>query len=251
MNLLYQLPQPVIFAHRGASAHGPENTLAAFRLAVQQGAPAIELDVKLTADQQVVVMHDATVDRTTDGSGKVSRMTLAEIKSLDAGSWFDVAFAGEPVPTLEEVLAELPADLLINIELTNYTTPFDSLVYQVVRLVRRFNAAERVLFSSFFPQNLLRAGRLLPDVPRAILTWPGRAGALMRGWLGNRVAPAILHPFIGDTTEELIQKAHKRNRRVHVWTVNEADDMRRLYAAGVDGLFTDDPALAIRLREVA
>ena len=251
MNLLFELPQPVVFAHRGASAHAPENTLAAFQLAVQHGAPAIELDVKMSADGQVIVMHDATVDRTTDGTGKVSQITLAEIKNLDAGASFDIEYRGEPVPTLEEVLAELPADLLINIELTNYTTPFDSLVAQVAALISRFQAEDRVMFSSFFPQNLLQMRRLLPDVPRAILAWPGKAGAITRGLLGLWVAPAIVHPYIGDTDRAFIQQAHERNRRVHVWTVNQAEDMRWLYAAGVDGLFTDDPSLAISLLEAA
>jgi glycerophosphoryl diester phosphodiesterase len=102
-----QIAQPAIFAHRGASAFAPENTMAAFELAVQEKADAIELDAKLTADGQVVVIHDQTVDRTTDGRGRVGDMSLAQLRQLDAGSHFARAFQGERIPTLDEVLAAL------------------------------------------------------------------------------------------------------------------------------------------------
>ncbi|HZW04822.1 MAG TPA: glycerophosphodiester phosphodiesterase, partial [Anaerolineaceae bacterium] len=111
--------------------------------------------------------------------------------------------------------------------------------------------ADRVLFSSFFPQNLLRMRRLLPGIPRGILAWPGWMGAPQRGLLGRWAAPNIVHPNIDDADEHLIRRAHANGRRVHVWTVNDAVDMRRLYAAGVDGLFTDDPSLAIHELEAA
>src|SRR5215204_4501911 len=100
--MLTSLPQPVIFAHRGASAHAPENTLAAFELALAQGADGIELDAKLSADGHVVVIHDATVDRTTDKHGRVKDMSLAELRSLDAGTFFEEKYHREKVPTLEE-----------------------------------------------------------------------------------------------------------------------------------------------------
>src|SRR5512139_2686581 len=100
LSLFAHLPRPTIFAHRGASAYAPENTLAAFQMAIQQGADALELDVKLTADGQVVVIHDQTTDRTTGVKGRVSDLTLHELRNLDAGSFFDIAFQGEMIPTL-------------------------------------------------------------------------------------------------------------------------------------------------------
>src|SRR5512143_222647 len=103
MSLLYELPRPVIFGHRGACAHAPENTLASFQMAFEQGADAIELDAKLSADGKVVVMHDATVDRTTGGHGRVSSLTLAELRELDAGASFSENYRGQKIPTLEEV----------------------------------------------------------------------------------------------------------------------------------------------------
>ena len=123
-----QLPKATIFAHRGASVYAPENTLAAFEAAVQQHADAIELDAKLTADRQVVVIHDQTVDRTTNGSGEVQKMSLEAIRELDAGSFFDVQFKGEKIPLLSEVFEAVGKRIFINIELTNYASLIDELL---------------------------------------------------------------------------------------------------------------------------
>ncbi len=122
--MLAQLPHPMIFAHRGASAHAPENTIAAFLLALTQGADGIELDAKLTADGHVVVIHDQTIDRTTKETGRVGNMSLAELIELDAGSHFDVAYEGEPIPTLEQVFEALGKKTFINIELTIRSLPW-------------------------------------------------------------------------------------------------------------------------------
>ncbi|MBU0511232.1 MAG: glycerophosphodiester phosphodiesterase, partial [Chloroflexi bacterium] len=115
-----QLPRPAIFAHRGASAYAPENTLAAFDLAIRQNADAIELDAKLSADGHVVIIHDQTVDRTTDGTGRVSDLQLAALQELDAGCTYDEAFRHERIPTLGEVFDAVGRKILINVELTNY-----------------------------------------------------------------------------------------------------------------------------------
>src|SRR5689334_23229806 len=116
--MLESLPRPVIFAHRGASAYAPENTIASFEFAVAQGTDAIELDVKLSADGHVIVHHDPTVDRTTNGKGKVKDLTLAELKTLDAGGFFSENFHGEKIPTLEEVFEAVGKRTFINVELT-------------------------------------------------------------------------------------------------------------------------------------
>jgi glycerophosphoryl diester phosphodiesterase len=238
-------PTPIIFAHRGSSAHAPENTLAAFELAVQQGAGAIELDAKLSVDGHIVVIHDQSVDRTTNGSGKVAEMPLSALRELEAGSFFSTSYRGERIPTLDEVFEAVGKRILINIELTNYATPFDALVPKVVELVRRHALGKRVLFSSFFPHNLRRARRLLPEAPRGLLTWAGWMGAWPRtfGWRGPYQA---LHPYTTDVNERLVQRFHAAGRRVHVWTVDDEAEMRRLFALGVDGIFTDDPLLGSR-----
>jgi glycerophosphoryl diester phosphodiesterase len=244
---LQDLSRPVIFAHRGASAYAPENTLASFRLAVEQGAPAVELDVKLTADGQVVVLHDHLLDRTTDGHGPLIKVTLEQVKKLDAGSKFTEKYRGEPIPTLQEVFEAVGQQVLINVELTNYTTPTDDLVSRVVEVVHRCKMEQRILFSSFNPLNLIQAQKLLPEVPAGLLATEGRSGALARSFVGNLIPHQALHPYLDDVTQKLVDQVHARGRRVHVWTVNPEAEMRRLFGYGVDGIFTDDPPLALRV----
>jgi len=243
------LSQPVIFAHRGASAHAPENTLAAFELAYAQGADAIELDAKLSADGHVIVIHDLTVDRTTGAHGRVKDMKLADLRVLDAGSFFSANFRGEKVPLLEEVFETLGQKLFINVELTNYSTPRDHLVESVCMLVKRFNLQKRILFSSFFASNLLRAHSYLPEVPCGLLAYGGVIGAWARSFgfaFGNYAA---LHPYLRDVTQQQVARVHRLNRRLHVWTVNAEQDLRRLMEWQVDGVFTDDPQLALKVRD--
>jgi glycerophosphoryl diester phosphodiesterase len=236
------LPSPVIIAHRGDSANAPENTLAAFRMAAEKGADAIEFDVKLSADGEAIVLHDQTVDRTTDGHGDVRRLSLAALRDLEAGARFEGRFPGERIPTLEEVFTAVGARLHMNIELTNYATPGDALVEKVAALVKKHRLQERVLFSSFFPRNLRRARELLPEVPRGQLAWRGWMGWPARafGWRGDMYA---LHPYLSDVTPALVSRLHSAGKRVFVWTVNAEADMNHLIRLGVDGIFTDDPAL--------
>lgn len=241
--MLFDLFPPYFFAHRGASAYAPENTIEAFRLALDQGARLIEFDVKLSADKNVMVIHDQTVDRTTDGQGRVNQLTLSEIKRLDAGGWYDNRFKGVRVPALDEVFEALGRDLFMNVELTNYASPFDGLVDRVVLLVKKHGMEKRVIFSSFFPTNLILAGRLLPEVPRGQLVLPGKAGWWQKLW-GGLINVQAVHPYAMDTTRDLVEKIHQRGRRIHVWTVNAPDEMQRLCHLGVDGFFTDDPAAA-------
>jgi glycerophosphoryl diester phosphodiesterase len=239
------LPRPTIFAHRGASAHAPENTLAAFRLALEYHADAIELDAKLSADGQVVVIHDQTVDRTTQGHGKVSALTLEQLRQLDAGSHFDIAFKNESIPTLADVFAAVGKRIFINVELTNYASLNDDLPDKAVELVKQYDLTEWVIFSSFNPLALRRAHQLLPTVPLGMLAEPGRSGWLARSWIGRLLVPyQALHPEKGDVTPGLVAASHRRGQRVHVWTVNQPEEMHRLFACQVDGIFTDDPRLA-------
>lgn len=246
--MLTSIPQPIVFAHRGASAHAPENTLAAFELALAQNADAIELDVKLSADGQVVVIHDQTVDRTTGSHGRVKDLSLAELKSLDAGSFFSEKFKGEKIPTLAEVFETVGKRTYVNVELTNYSTPRDQLVETVCMLVKKFGLQNRVMFSSFFGSNLSKARSYLPEVPRGLLAFNGLLGAWARSFGFAFGKYQALHPYLKDVTPQQIQRVHRLSRRVHVWTVNAADDMRRLFHWGADAIFTDDPQLAAQVR---
>lgn len=246
--MLKTLPQPVIFAHRGASAHAPENTLAAFDLAIEQGADGVELDVKLSADGQVVVIHDATVDRTTGAHGRVKDMTLAELRSLGAGSFFSEKFQSEKIPTLEEVFETVGKRTFINVELTNYNTPRDHLVESVCTLVKKFGLQKSVMFSSFLPGNLANARSYLPDVPTGLLALNGILGLWSRSFGFAFGKYNALHPHLRNATQNLIYFTHRLKKRIHVWTVNEEADLRRLFKWGVDGIFTDDPQLAVKVR---
>jgi len=247
--MLELLPQPVIFAHRGASAHAPENTLAAFEMALVENADGIELDVKLSADGHVVVIHDMTVDRTTGAHGRVKDLSLADLRALGAGSFFSEKFQGEKIPTLEEVFESVGRRTFINVELTNYNSPRDHLVESVCMLVKKFGLQERVMFSSFFSSNLSKASSILPEVPRGLLAFDGFLGSWARSFGFAFGKYQALHPNLKDTTRQQVQRVHRLSRRVHVWTVNAAEDIRRLFNWGVDGVFTDDPQLAFQVRK--
>jgi len=243
-----EFSRPIIFGHRGASAHAPENTLVAFELAVQQGADGIELDVKLTADGHVVVIHDPTTDRTTGVQGRVKDMTLAELRSLDAGNFFSEKSRGEKIPTLEEVFEVVGQRTFINVELTNYATPRDHLSESVCMLVKKFGLQKRVLFSSFLPSNLSKARSYLPFVPVGLLAMPGILGLWARSFGFAFGKYDALHPSLKNVTQQQIYFAHRLGKRINVWTVNEEADMRRLFKWGVDGIFTDDPQLVVKVR---
>jgi len=247
--MLTSLSQPIIFAHRGASAYAPENTLAAFELALTQGADAIELDVKLSADGQAIVIHDPLVDRTTGSHGRVRDLPLRELRALDAGSFFSEKFHGEKIPTLEEVFDAVGKRTFINVELTNYTTPRDQLVETVCMLVKKCGLQNDVMFSSFFASNLSKARAYLPEVPRGLLAFSGLLGAWARSFGFDFGKYQALHPYLTDVSPQQVQRVHRLNRRIHVWTVNAAEDMRRLFHWGVDAIFTDDPRLAVQVRD--
>jgi glycerophosphoryl diester phosphodiesterase len=248
--MLQHLPRPTIFAHRGASAYAPENTLIAFNLAVQQNADAIELDAKLSGDGQVVVIHDQTVDRTTSGVGRVSDMPLSELRAFDAGSHFDPIYKGEHIPTLDEVFSLLGEQIFINVELTNYTSIYDDLPYKVAQIVEFHKLKKDILFSSFNPIALSRIHRTLPEVPLGLLALPGPKGWWARSRLGKMLVPyQALHIELSDTSTSLINWVQKSGGRIHVYTVNNAKDLRQLFELRVDGIFTDDVPLAKNILE--
>jgi glycerophosphoryl diester phosphodiesterase len=240
--------KPLIFAHRGACSYAPENTLAAFHLALEQGADGIELDAKLSKDGVVVAIHDKTVDRTTDGSGKVSELTFSELQNLDAGIQFAPRFSRERIPSLEQVLDTLGTKLLINIELTSYASPGDALPEKVAELVKKAGAERNTIFSSFHPSILGRIRKLMPDVPAGLLTGEGWL-QWGNSFLGRRVSPELIHPYFTKATRDFIERAHLDHRKVNTWTVDDPREIIRLVEDGVDGIITDDPLLAIRIRD--
>jgi len=245
LDYLYPHP-PAIIAHRGASGVAPENTVVAFKLAVDLKAEAVELDVKLSKDGAPIIMHDATVDRTTDGHGRVRDLTLADLKNLDAGAKKDAKYAGERVPTLAEVFEAVAAQIWINVELTNYTTRGDGLEAAVVRVIQKMNLQRRVLLSSFDPFAIRNAKRIDPSLPVAQLTAQGMPIYLREAWLARFIPHEARHPDYVQLKQRGVAHYKQRGYRVNVWTVNDPADLREFARQGADGLITDVPDAARR-----
>ncbi|HEX3409187.1 MAG TPA: glycerophosphodiester phosphodiesterase family protein [Candidatus Binataceae bacterium] len=226
-------------AHRGASGRFPENTLRAFSAAIDAGAQMCELDVQLTSDGALVVIHDETVERTTDGRGAVRAMTLAELKRLDAGVRFGLEFKGERIPTLEEVMALAEGRCALNIEIKS-----TGVEHKVCELIVERAALATTMISSFDWGALAVVRHLEPRVRMGMLAsqWPARlVGAAFE------LKAESINPRADMVTEDLCIAAHERNLSVYAWTIDQPAEMRRLIAFGVDGIMTNYPA---RLREV-
>ncbi|HXD90728.1 MAG TPA: glycerophosphodiester phosphodiesterase family protein [Candidatus Binataceae bacterium] len=226
-------------AHRGASADFPENTLAAFAAAIRAGADMCELDVQKTSDSALVVIHDETVDRTTDGHGRVDALTLASIKRLDAGRWCDAQFADETIPTLQEVFVLTTGLCGLNIELKA-----KGVAEQVCGMIREHAAEGTAMVSSFDWAELAEVRRLAPAIRIGLLA--DRALARLLDTAERMTAWAI-NPDRKLVAPRLCVTAHRRGLQVYTWTVDAPDEMRRLIGAGVDGIMTNHPE---RLRAV-
>jgi glycerophosphoryl diester phosphodiesterase len=228
---------PWIIAHRGASGHVPENTIAAFERAVQLGAGFIETDLRLTRDGQFVAIHDESLERTTNGRGMVHDFTLAQLRDLDAGRWFDRQFAGEHIPSLDDVLAfARKHDTVVYLEI-KYDAAWGMHHALVAALKTQENAARFIVIS--FDPPTLRAIRALDS-------------SIMMGLLVEEFRPDMIEATLGVgarqlclrtdlITKELVEQAHKSDLQVVAWTANNLGAMRGALAAGVDGIMTDLP----------
>lgn len=233
-----------VIAHRGFSGRAPENTLVALEMAMDIKADMAEIDVGLTRDGHVVVLHDDTLDRTTDGKGLLSAATLEEVRQLDAGSWFAPEFAGEPVPTLGEVLDLVRGKMLLNIEVKTEAvtdTAAGGIVDKVLELVHDRDMLGQIVISSFDPRALAHARQLEPRVKTA---------SLYNHDLHKGQSPLEVMAAVGSNgfntrqkriTQQIVTACHRHRRPVAVYTVNTEKTMERLIALGVDALFTDYP----------
>ena len=241
--------RPLNIAHRGASRAAPENTLTAFRKAVELGADSIEFDVRLSGDGVPVVIHNATVDATTDGKGAVAEMDLSKLRTLDAGGWFDRAFERERIPTLEEVLEHFGRRTKLNLELKEERVLNRALVPAVVNLLEQRELDQEVLVSCFNPYLLRQVRRLTPTVPLAVLyaKSPLPLRLLANLFLGEH--PDAIHPHHTMVNAPVVAHAHALGLRVHAWTVDERERMEALTNAGVDGIITNRPGLLRKVLE--
>jgi glycerophosphoryl diester phosphodiesterase len=251
--------RPLVMAHRGGAGLWPENTMHSFERAVDLGVDVLETEIHSTADNILVLMHDSTVDRTTNGSGPISAFTLEELKTLDAGyNWsadggqtFPFRGSGITVPTLEEVFTALPT-VRINIDIKQEKP---SLVASLCETIRTFDMVDRVMVASFSAKVLKAFRRVCPEVATSAGTGEVALFYVMNLVFLGRVYRSPFQAFqipeyssgLRVLTKKFVKTAHGLNLAVHVWTVNETTDMQRLLDLGVDGIVTDYPDRLISL----
>lgn len=245
MTTLSTLKFPVLIAHRGYNARYPENTLAAFESALQNGSRIIELDITFSRDRIMMVIHDDTLDRTTNGVGTVGDYSLNELKELDAGSWFDNAFADEKIPTLREVLEKVNRRAIVNIEIKSSAfedpAPADAIEIQVLDLVRKMKLLDRVIISSFEIRFLQRIATIEPTMALALITRePADVSTIKRL---QKLGLYSWHAWHRVITVEQVERMHNAGIKVFSFTVNEPEILHRLSEMGVDGVFTDNSPL--------
>jgi glycerophosphoryl diester phosphodiesterase len=242
MNSFY-LEHPLNFAHRGASCEAPENTLAAFLLAAELEADGIELDVQLSKDRELVVIHDFVLETTTDGTGPVRERTLAELKELDAGIRFDPIYAGQQIPTLQEVIDAVGRRLLLNIELKTTSRRDDGLAEGIVRAIEDNHLLDRAIVSSFNPLALRRVSKLNPWIPIGLLYSPNMPLPLRRPWVRHLLELDAIHPHHSMVDDKYVPWARERGYRVNTWTVDDSGKMWQLMRQKVDIIITKRPDL--------
>jgi glycerophosphoryl diester phosphodiesterase len=242
--MLSSLSKPVVIAHRGASKLAPENTLAAFRLAIDQQADAIELDVQLSADKEVVVFHDNKLDRTTNGEGYLRDHNYQSLSELKAGILFGSPYHTERIPTLSQVFTTFGKSIFYNIELKNLLTPFDSLPFLVNKLIKDYQLETHVLISSFNPIALTKIERINPDLPKGILLKGSLPFMLQAAPFSTLHNYQSVHFSNNSISPNFVQRIHTSGKLAFTYTLNLPDEILLSLRNGIDGFFTDDPSLA-------
>ncbi|MEU4408144.1 glycerophosphodiester phosphodiesterase family protein [Streptosporangium sp. NPDC023963] len=244
-----QPPAPTTVAHRGASAYAPENTVAAFELADAQGADMFELDVQETKDHELVLMHDTTLARTTNAERvfpglapwRVGDLTLAQIRRLDAGSWFDAKYKGEPVPTLGETLRAMSASrlgLLLEIKAPGLYRGIETRVADELRRHPSWLGPGRLVVQSFDWNSMRTFHRVMPGVPIGLIGTPAIADLPRLARFADQINP----PY-NELTPEYVRRVHRHRMEVFTWTVDDPATMRRVTSYRVDGIITNKPDL--------
>jgi glycerophosphoryl diester phosphodiesterase len=241
-----QVRRTQVFAHRGYSAKAPENSMAAFQLAWDVKADGIELDVHLSKDGQVVVIHDETLERTTSGRGFVVEHTVQELKRYSNGSWFSLKYAEETIPTLREVLEWLESTgMVINIELKNNRIAYRGLEEKVIAEIERVGLEKRVILSSFNHESLKHLHAFRPHYSLAALY----DFLLFKPWkYAKALGVSAVHPDYRSVTEKMVAKCRQAGIAVRPYTVDRGKDLKRMFALGVDAVFTNEPRRALMLQ---
>lgn len=237
----------LIFAHRGSKGTHPENTMAAFREAVNVKSDGIELDVQFSLDEELVIIHDGDVDRTTDGKGLVKDKTLAELKALDAGSWFDTAYKDERIPTFNEVIDFLVTENytgILNIEIKTDEYDYDGIEARVLSVINSFELPFKVILSSFNTETMERVIALDDFYEKSIILGKSKK-KIKFGIETSEIAG--LHPSI-NWIEENIKLVKAQNKAFRPWTVNSEEQMKLCFDLGLAGIHTDFPKKAMALK---
>lgn len=234
--------KPLVVAHRGSSGTAPENTLAAIRLGVEAGAQMVEVDVQYTADGRLIVFHDPVLGRTTNGSGRVESHTYEQIAGLDAGSWMDERFAGEPVPLLMDVLDYLRGRAYLNIELKRYegdAEQGEKFLVAVLRTIDVAGMASHTLLSSFDHELLAQAGRINQQIPYAVIMHPSD-----RALPSERALPVGARGVVmskSQLSHDRVRDARAHNLPLAVYTINTPEEAHRAARYGVNVVVTNFP----------
>lgn len=231
-----------IIAHRGASGLAPENTIAGMKLAIEYGCDGIETDLQLTKDGEVVVFHDWSVERTTDGKGQIRDLTFEEISKLDNGSWFSEEFKGERVPRLEDLLEVVPENLILNLELKSQAFDSRGLEEKVMEILKENNRKENIIISSFNHESLKRVREVDKTIKLGIL-YEGYLLGLDEYIRNLNLDISSVHPGVSYTDQALINEIHSKDLLGYIWTVNDKESVERLKGYGVDGIITNYPNL--------
>lgn len=230
-----------IVAHRGASRYCPENTIAAYRQAIEQKADSIELDIRLTKDGIPIICHDASIKRISNGRGYIHELTLEELKRYDFGSWYAADFQGEQIQTLEEVLCFLKDyPIKVNIEIKNGPVIQEHIEREMLRLVYKYDFNDRVWVSSFDHLSLKKVAELDPNMKIGLIFHLNLINLF--DYINNSgIQPYSLHPNHFYITEEMVKEAHERNYKVYAYTVDDATVGEKYKHMGVDGIITNNP----------
>ncbi|WP_445666522.1 glycerophosphodiester phosphodiesterase [Fodinibius sp. AD559] len=236
----------IIIAHRGASAYYPENTMIAFEKAVELGAEMIELDVMMSQDGVPIVFHDAKLNKHTNGSSYVKNYTLKELKKLDAGSWFDSKFSDQKIPTLEEVLEFASGEIALNIEIKTEAVSDDiqnGIEQKALRLVKKYDMENHVLFSSFDYRAVQHLKKLEPDIPVALLYNRNQSNRLLPHQLVEKYNVDAFNCSYQQLKRKWMADLNKYDIPTFIYTVDSKKRMQKLIAGGVTGIFTNKPDL--------
>ncbi len=249
------MTKSIVIAHRGANKYAPQNTLPAFKKAIELGAEGFETDVHITKDGKIVLCHNYTIDETSNGKGEISSMTLEELKRYDYGSYFSKKFEGTEIPTIDEFLSfvETTDIKVLNIEIKSPKENETAIVSETIKAVKDHGLFDKLLISSFDPKLLVEAKQIDKKCKTGFLYSPNRLITLTMAWRPIEFAKSIgcdaVHPQFIFVNKKYIKNAHDKGIMVNPWTVNDPIIINKLLVAEADGIISDLPDVIAKMSE--